>query len=388
MLGGDKCWGVVDNKCMKFVSYMALAYNDVLLEPRYSNVRGSDADTRVTLHEKLALKIPVLSSPMDTVTESGMAIALARVGGLGIIHRNLAPEDQMEQVRHVKSAEVENHERAAVDGEGRLLVGAAIGPGDEAVRSAQGLIDAGVDVICIDSAQGHSEYVIESVRKFKSLYSEFPLIAGNVATQEGALRLIKAGADILRVGIGPGAICTTRVVAGIGVPQLSAVIECVRCAKHMGVPVIADGGIKYSGDIVKALAGGASAVMLGSLLARTQEAPGDVVEEDGKSFKRYRGMGSVGAMVKGSAARYGQEGVDKKNLVAEGVEGLVPMTGTVEEYVHQLIGGVRAGMAYIGAATLEEMPRQARFIQMSAAGLVESHPHSLKITDGGRNYSG
>ena len=473
---------------------LGLTFDDVLLLPARSSVmpKGTDLSTRLTAGIKL--NIPLVSAAMDTVTEATLAIAMAREGGLGIIHRAMTPREQAQEVARVKKHEsgvitdpltispdeklsdavallarrgvscavvvssgrlvglltnrdlrflkdlgkkvstamttklvtarpgttLEQAERllqehrieklplvgrngelkglitvrdilnrrqypdACKDKAGRLRVGAAIGAGDEAVERAAELVKAGADLISLDSAHGHSANVLRTLKEVRRFGVE--VIAGNVATFEGARDLIRAGADAIKVGIGPGSICTTRIVSGVGVPQLTAVRDCVRAAKGK-VPVIADGGIKFSGDVTKALAAGADCVMLGTLLAGTEEAPGDIILYHGRSYKAYRGMGSVGAMEAGSKDRYGQSGVEKDKLVPEGIEGQVPYKGPVSAIVHQLTGGLRAGLGYCGCRNLAELRRKARFVRISGAGLKESHVHDVRVTKETPNYA-
>jgi len=476
-----------------------LTFDDVLLKPGASAVMPSEVDTRTRLTRRIELTIPIISSAMDTVTEARLAIAIAQDGGLGVIHRNLDPESQADQVRQVKKFESgmvvnpitispdatladvmelkrrfrisgipvvdgrgvlvgiitnrdvrfatelgqkvselmtkENlitvredvdrdearrllhrhrieklivvdddyrcvglitvtdmekaalHPNAAKDEQGRLRVAAATGTGEGGFRRAELLIDAGVDAVVVDTAHGHSIHVIEQVRRIKRLSNKVDVIAGNVATAEAVAALADVGADAVKIGIGPGSICTTRVVAGVGVPQLSAVVDCAAAGERHGLPVIADGGIKFSGDLAKALAAGASCAMIGSLLAGTDESPGEVYLYQGRSYKSYRGMGSVGAMARGSADRYFQQEVrDALKLVPEGVEGQVPYKGPVTTVVHQLVGGLRAAMGYTGAATLAEFRAKAQFIRVSGAGLRESHVHDVEITREAPNY--
>ena len=476
-----------------------ITFDDVLLEPAYSELLPSECDVSTRLTKNIRLNVPVMSSPMDTVTESDMAIALAQEGGIGIIHKNMTIEQQMLQVDRVKRSEhgvivdpvtlppeatvaqvreimdqrniggvpivsadgilrgimtrrdlrfldsetkliaevmtkdnlVTAHEhtdlvsaqrmllenkvekllliddeyrlkglitikdidknlrfpRASKDSRGRLRVGAAIGVGD--FLRAESLIKAGVDVLTVDSAHGHSKNVIETVRELKRRWS-IDVIAGNIASEEGARDLVKAGADAIKVGIGPGSICTTRIISGVGVPQLTAIANAVRGVGDSDIPIIADGGIRYSGDITKALAMGANIVMLGGLLAGLEESPGEMILYQGRSFKRYRGMGSLGAMVKGSSERYRQgssEGKDEaRKLVPEGVEGRVAFKGPLSSFLYQLVGGLRAGMGYLGAKTIPDL-RRARFIQISAASVRENHPHDIAITQEAPNYS-
>ncbi|HVB68522.1 MAG TPA: IMP dehydrogenase, partial [Acetobacteraceae bacterium] len=478
----------------------ALAFDDVLLVPTYSEVLPGATDTRTRLTREIALHIPLISAAMDTVTESDMAIAMAQLGGIGVIHKNLEPEAQAAQVRQVKKFEsgmvvnpltihpdqtladaqalmaghrisgvpvverdtgrlvgilthrdvrfatdpslrvyelmtrenlvtvtgdvgpeearrllhrhriekllvvdeayrcvglitvkdmdkAQAHPLANKDAMGRLRVAAATGVGPDGELRARALIGAGVDVIVVDTAHGHSAGVLAAVAAIKRASNAVQVIAGNVATPEGALALIEAGADAVKIGIGPGSICTTRVVAGVGVPQFSAVAETAAACRERGVPGIADGGMRTSGDIVKALAAGAECVMIGSLLAGTDEAPGEVFLYQGRSYKSYRGMGSIGAMARGSADRYFQQDIkDQLKLVPEGVEGRVGYKGPVSAVVHQLVGGVRAGMGYTGSATIPDLQRQARFRRVTGAGLRESHVHDVAVTREAPNY--
>jgi IMP dehydrogenase len=482
------------------IAYKGVTFDDVLLEPGYSELVPADTDVSTQLTRNIRLSMPILSSPMDTVTESDMAVAMAQEGGLGVIHKNMTPEAQALQVERVKRAEHgvivdpvtlppeataaqardimeekniggvpvtrdgkllgiltrrdlrflpstdtpvsevmtkvnlvtasedttleqaqrlllinkveklllvdENYQlkglitikdidknlrypRAAKDTRGRLRVGAAIGVGD--YERAALLIEKGVDVLCVDSAHGHSRNVIETVKELKRRWT-IDVVAGNVATTEGARDLVRAGADAVKVGIGPGSICTTRIIAGIGVPQLTAIANAVKATAGTDIPIIADGGIRYSGDITKALAAGAHCVMLGGLLAGLDESPGEVVLFQGRRFKRYRGMGSLGAMVKGSSERYRQsshdDGKGPSKLVPEGVEGRVAYKGSLPVLLYQLIGGLRAGMGYCGVRTIAELRTEARFIQVSPATVRESHPHDITIVEEAPNYSG
>jgi IMP dehydrogenase len=472
-----------------------LTFDDVLLLPARSGVLPAQADTKTCLSRTIDLNIPVVSAAMDTVTESRLAIALAREGGIGIIHRNMPIERQAEEVDRVKRSEsgmivdpvtMEPEQRicealdvmkrfrisgvpvtrnrrlvgiltnrdlrfetnldqaignvmtkdnlitvpvgttleeaeqilhqhrvekllvvdddyilkglitvkdiqkklkypdAAKDSQGRLRVGAAIGAGPDFLERAEELVRRKVDVLAVDTAHGHSERVLEVVRTVKQRMPDVPLLAGNVATYEGARDLIALGADGVKVGMGPGSICTTRVVSGAGVPQITAISECSRATREAGVPLIADGGIKYSGDVTKAIAAGADCVMIGSLLAGTEESPGETILYQGRIFKSYRGMGSTSAMAIGSADRYGQQANSK--LVPEGIEGRVPSKGPLSELVFQLVGGLKAGMGYCGAATIKELQEKARFLRVSPAGLRESHVHDVIITKEAPNY--
>ncbi len=342
-----------------------LTYDDVLLLPNYSEITPSHTKIDTQLTAKIPLKLPIVASPMDTVCEERMAEAIAKLGGYGIIHRNLKIADQAAQLKNVLDK--------------GLLAGAAVGVGSDFQERIEALAAVGAREICIDSAHGHTKHVIEAVTTIKKKYPRIEVIAGNVATYDGAAALFQAGASAVKVGMGPGSICTTRLVSGMGVPQLTAVVEGVRAAKKFHGYIIADGGIKAGGDIVKALAAGASSVMLGSLLATVDESPGEVMKIEGKLYKNYRGMGSRAAMKKGSAERYGQDPhtVNDKKLVPEGIEALVEYQGTLEYQLDQLVGGLRAGMAYLGAANLKELQEKAHFIQITAAGWSESKPHSV-----------
>ena len=476
-----------------------LTFDDVLMKPGASSVLPGEVSTKTRITRDIQLSIPIISAAMDTVTEARLAIAMAQAGGLGVIHKNLEPDQQAEQVRQVKRFEsgmvinpitirpdatlgdlmrlkerhrisgipvvdargtlvgivtnrdvrfatdpkikvaelmtkdnlvtvgegvereeatrllnkykieklivvdadykcvglitvtdmekAAHHPHAAKDEQGRLRVAAATGTGDKGFARAELLIDAGVDLVVVDTAHGHSIHVIDQVKRIKKLSNKVQIIAGNVATGEATAALIDAGADAVKIGIGPGSICTTRIVAGVGVPQLSAIMDCADAAAKAGVPVIADGGIKYSGDLAKALAAGAGVAMIGSLLAGTDESPGEVFLYQGRSYKSYRGMGSVGAMARGSADRYFQQEVKEElKLVPEGIEGQVPHKGQVSAVLHQLVGGLRAAMGYVGAATIAELQSRAQFIRITNAGLRESHPHDVMVTREAPNY--
>ena len=472
-----------------------LTFDDVMLVPAYSEVLPAEADVRSRFTRTIELNIPVVSAAMDSVTEARSAITMARQGGIGIIHKNLAIEDQADQVDRVKRAEsaiilnpvtvrpsqslrealgvmrehdvsgvpvvegttavgiltsrdirfeknldqpvsalmttelvtvppgcqpddarvllhkhriekllvvdsgklvglitikdllqAERNPLANKDERGRLRVGAAIGPGADREKRAEALLGAGVDVLVVDTAHGHHKGVIDAVRETKKRYPHVQVVGGNIATADAAQALIDAGADAIKVGIGPGSICTTRIVAGIGVPQVTAIADCVEVADRSGVPVIADGGIKYSGEVVKALAAGASCVMIGSLFAGTDESPGELVLYQGRSYKVYRGMGSLGAMKKGSRDRYGQGGTADEKLVPEGIEGRVPHRGSLASILAQLVGGLRAGMGYTGSRTVADLKNNAKFIRISSAGLRESHVHDVIITEEAPNY--
>jgi IMP dehydrogenase len=480
-------------------AFEALTFDDVLLLPGYSQVLPRDVDVRTRLTRNIQLNIPLMSAGMDTVTEARMAIAMAREGGVGVIHKNMSVENQASEVDKVKRSEhgviidpiflspdhqvsdalemmsryrisgvpivreggylvgiltnrdlrfeerfdrpihevmtrdnlvtapegttldeakkilgrhrieklplvddkgrlrglitIKDIEKArkfpnaAKDGNGRLLVAAAVSVGEGTLERVEALVAARADVIVVDSAHGHSEGVLQTVRRIKGAFPDLDVVGGNVATREGALALIDAGVDAVKVGVGPGSICTTRIVAGIGVPQVSAVWEAYQAAREHDVPIIADGGIRWSGDIAKALAAGASSVMIGSLFAGTEESPGDMEIFKGRSFKVYRGMGSLGAMKQGSGDRYFQDDLDVEKLVPEGIEGRVPYRGSVADTAYQLIGGIRAGMGYCGAPNLQALRDSARFVRITGAGLTESHPHDVQITKEAPNYS-
>lgn len=370
----------------KIVPHEALTFDDILLLPGFADFKRGDVSLRTKLHDNLILPVPVISSPMDTVTEAEMAIAMAMSGGLGVIHRNLPVARQAAMVQSVKSVSG-NGAMSAVDGDSKLMVAAAVGPGGDLIERVSALAEAGADLIVCDSAHGYSSFIIEAVKRIKKDFEKIPVMAGNVATFDGAKALIGAGADIIRVGMGPGSICTTRIITGMGVPQISAVAACVRATEGTKVTVVADGGIRQIGDIAKALAFGASAVMLGSLLARYDEAPGEVVTVNGRKMKSYRGMGSVAAMKKGGAERYGQKrDTDEKKLIAEGVEGFVEYQGTVADFLFQVDGSLRSSLYYIGARTIPEFFEKTRVIKISNAGLLESHPHDVIIKSPGGNY--
>lgn len=479
----------------------SLTFDDVLLKPSFSKVLPADASVKTRLTKKIFLETPIISSAMDTVTESRLAIAMAQSGGLGCIHKNLSIKEQSDEVKKVKKFEsgvvidpvtitpeeslgdalllmkthgisgipvvksggkklvgiltnrdvrfatdkkqsvkelmtkenlitaragvsksdarlllhknkieriiltdangncvglmtgkdiekTKQFPHASKDEEGRLLVAAATGVGKDGIKRAESLIEAGADVVVIDTAHGHSAGVIQTVRELKKLYPKQDFIAGNIATSEAAKALIDAGADAVKVGIGPGSICTTRIVAGVGVPQLSALLDVVEYCDRAKIPVISDGGIRFSGDLAKAIAAGASCVMLGGLLAGTEETPGEIVLFKGRSYKVYRGMGSLGAMARGSADRYFQQDVsDKMKLVPEGVEGRVAYKGAASDVLHQLIGGLKSAMGYTGNGTIEEMRKNCTFVRITNSGLRESHPHSITITSEAPNYT-
>lgn len=371
----------------KILEKDALTFDDVLLVPQYSEITPDMADVSTKLTNTFKMNVPFLSAAMDTVSEHKLVTALALAGGLGVIHKNMSIADQAKEVEMVKNYEFDNekNKRALIDKKGRLCVGAAIGVTADMMNRVHALMDAGVDVFVLDSAHGDSKNIINAIKNLRLEYPNMELIAGNVATYEGALDLMKAGASAVKVGMGPGSICTTRIIAGIGVPQLQAVMDCARASKEMNVPIIADGGIKYSGDVVKALAAGANTVMLGGLFATCEEAPGDIFESNGKKYRTYRGMGSIEAMAKGSTDRYFQTG--HKKFVAEGVQGIVEVKTTVEELVFQLVGGLKAGMGYCGSKDIPTLQEKGTFIKITNNALLESHPHDISIDKGEPNYS-
>jgi IMP dehydrogenase len=364
---------------------MGLTFDDVLLIPQYSEILPGDASVVSRYSRHITLNTPVVSAAMDTVTEDRMAVAIALEGGIGVVHRNQAPERQAEQVAAVKAAAVPADSALAnVDPRGRLRVSAAVGVGADSVARAEALVRAGVDALVVDTAHGHTRNVIEALRRYRASYGDsIDILAGNVATPEGTAALIEAGADGVKVGIGPGSICTTRIVAGVGVPQLTAIMMCAAVAHDHDVPIVGDGGIRYSGDIVKALAAGADSVMLGRLLAVAEESPGESERVGGRVMKEYRGMGSLGAMSAGSD-RYPQ--VDRHKLVPEGVEARLSVEGPLGEILYQLIGGVRAGMTYCGAESIADLRIKARFVQLTQSGQIESHPHDIELARSAPNY--
>lgn len=373
----------------KFVK-KGLTFDDVLLIPAESHVLPNETDLSVQLADNIKLNVPIISAGMDTVTESAMAIAMSRQGGMGVIHKNMSIEDQATQVLEVKAAgkaDEKKYLHASSDEAGRPLVAAAVGVTSDTFDRANALLQAGADAIVIDTAHGHSAGVLRKIAEIREHFPDATLIAGNVATGEGTKALFDAGVDVVKVGIGPGSICTTRVVAGVGVPQITAIYDAATVARVYGKHIIADGGIKYSGDIVKALAAGGNAVMLGSMLSGTDETPGEVIEDNGKKYKSYRGMGSLSAMSNGSADRYFQGGVNEANkLVPEGIEARVEYKGSVENIIFQMVGGLRSGMGYVGAPTIEALTENAQFIQITNAGLIESHPHDVQMTKMAPNY--
>jgi len=352
----------------------ALTFDDVTLAPKYSEILPSEVDTSIKLTDNLKLKIPILSSAMDTVTESRMAIAIAKAGGIGVIHRNLSIRKQIYEIKKVKRQ--------------RLLVGAAVGAGPQELQRAKEILKEDLDLIVVDTAHGHTKKVSEIVKLIKKIKNKkTALCAGNIATPEAAKFLLKLGVDIIKVGIGPGSICTTRLIAGIGVPQLSAILSVRNGIRNKNVKIIADGGIKYSGDLAKAFAAGADAVMIGSLFAGSDEAPGKIIKKGGKLFKRFRGMGSVGAMNKGSADRYFQlKQKDMSKYVPEGVEGYAKYKGNIVDIVYKLIGGLRSSMGYLGSKQIEYLRNKPKFIKITKAGFYESMVHNVDIVKSDVKY--
>ena len=379
----------MSNWSTKFVKE-GLTFDDVLLIPAESHVLPNEVNLHTELAPNLKLKIPLISAGMDTVTEGAMVIAMALQGGLGVIHKNMSINAQAGEVANVKNVIVPSDvSKAAVDENNRLLVAAAIGVTSDTFERAEALLENGADAIVIDTAHGHSAGVLRKIKEIRDHFPNVTLIAGNIATGDAARALFDAGVDVVKVGIGPGSICTTRVVAGVGVPQITAIYDAATAAREYHKPIIADGGMKYSGDIVKALAAGGNAVMLGSMLSGTTEAPGEIFESDGEKYKTYRGMGSVGAMAQahGSSDRYFQGGVNEANkLVPEGVEARVEYKGDVSDIIFQIIGGLRSGMGYVGASTISELIENAQFVKITNAGLRESHPHDVQITKKAPNY--
>lgn len=384
---------MTNNNFPNKIVQQGITFDDVLLIPGYSDFKREDISLKTKITNLIELDTPFVSAPMDTVTEFQLAIALAKFGGIGIIHRNLTINQQSNNVQKVKNE--------------KLLVGAAIGASQRSLERASALINAGVDIIVIDSAHGYTDLNIQTIKQLKQTFPHLQIVAGNVSTYEGARSLIGAGADGLRVGMGPGAICTTRIISGMGVPQISAILETSRAAREANIPIIADGGIKYSGDIVKALAAGASTVMMGSFFASCEEAPGEHIElstdqvpsrfksivkrnKNTYLFKSYRGMGSIGAMQKGmeikSEDEFHGKSYQDRVLVAEGVEGLVPVNGPVKTVIDQAIGGIKSGMYYVGTKSIPQLQEQGKFIQITQASLTESHPHDILVTNAGKNY--
>ncbi len=366
-----------------------LTFDDVLLIPGKSDFSKEQTDISTKLNKNIKLNIPIIAAPMDKVCENEMAISLAQNGALGVIHRNQSIEKQIKQVNKVKNSKIQNSNIASIDKNNKLLVGAATGPTGDFEKRVNALIKANINIIVIDTAQGYSTLLPKAIAYIKTNFPEIIVMAGNVATYDGAKFLIEAGADILRVGMGPGSICSTRIVTGMGVPQLTAVMEAVKAVKDTGtnVAVIADGGIKQTGDMAKALGMGANAVMVGSLLSGYDQSPGEIVEVKGKNYKIYRGMGSSSAVSEGSE-RYGQKNIkDKSQIISEGIEGLVKYKGNVEKFLYQVKGSLKSSFFYIGGRNLKRFQEKAQFMRVTGAGMKESHPHSIAITETGGNYS-
>lgn len=354
------------------IAIEGLTFDDVLLIPSYSEVLPREVNLKGRFSRNVTLDIPVVSAAMDTVTEAAMAIAVAGEGGIGVIHKNMSIQAQAEQVHTVK--------------EKGLRVAAGIGITPDALDRVKALVEQGVDAVVLDSAHGHSKGVIEKLKEIKAAFPQLDVVVGNIATAAAARDLAEAGADGIKVGIGPGSICTTRIVAGVGVPQLTAIFECAKEAHKYGIPIIADGGLRYSGDVVKALAAGGDCVMCGSMFAGSEEAPGETIEENGCKYKAYRGMGSLDAMAAGSKDRYFQSGTETKKLVPEGIVGRVAYKGSVKDTIFQLMGGLRSGMGYCGARCITDL-QNAKFTRVTASGMTESHPHDITITKKAPNYS-
>ncbi|MEA5018000.1 MAG: IMP dehydrogenase [Erysipelotrichaceae bacterium] len=365
-------------------------FDDVLLVPAFSKVVPAKVKLKTQLTSNIKLNIPICAAAMDTVCEETMALALAKLGGIGFIHKNMTSSDQADMVVRIKSLQVDQKDtEAALDNKGRYLVGAAVGVSDQMIERVDALVAAEVDIISVDSAHGHSQGVIDAVRQIRQKYPQLDIVGGNIVTAQGAIDLFYAGANVVKVGVGPGSICTTRVVAGVGVPQLTAVNDVFQVAKTYGIGVIADGGIKLSGDIVKALAAGSDCVMLGGLLAGCDEAPGEVITINDKAYKSYVGMGSLSAMKRGSSDRYFQGGKKElSKLVPEGIEAMVPYKGSVVDVVYQMMGGLRSGMGYCGCETVSDLKDKASFVSISNAGLRESHPHDVENIQEAPNYNG
>ena len=366
----------------------AITFDDVLLQPNRTDSSRRNISLETVLHEKIKLKLPVISSPMDTVTGSEMAIAMSQAGGLGVIHRNMDVADQVKEIQKVKDTKVEDTETASLDANGKYLVAAAVGVSGTFVDDVQLMVDAGVDAVVFDTAHGHCYYIVDGVKDIRTKFPDLVIIAGNITTYEAAKELHEAGADILRVGMGPGSICTTRIVTGIGVPQLTAVAEVARYARENDLTLIADGGIKQIGDMAKALGYGAHAVMLGSMLAGFEQSLGEVVEVDGLKYKSYRGMGSSDAMDAGSANRYGQEGKKRKARVTEGVSAMVSYKGDIVDFLEQIRGGLVSSYYYVGALSTDEFYTKARFARITPAGMSESHPHTITNIQSEASYLG
>lgn len=364
-------------------------FDDVLLVPAFSKVVPAAVDLKTRLTQKIILNIPVASAAMDTVTEELMARKLALLGGIGFIHKNLDIETQAAMVKAVKEFKIpKEYENACVDQVGRLIVGAAVGVGANSLERVKALVTAGVDIVAVDSAHGHSLGVMNTVKEIRQAFPDLDIVGGNVVTAQAAIDLIYSGATCIKVGVGPGSICTTRVVSGVGVPQLTAINDVWQVARTYKIGIIADGGIKLSGDIVKAIAAGADVVMLGGLLAGSEESPGEVFEIDGVKVKSYEGMGSLSAMQRGSSDRYFQGGQsDLNKLVPEGIEATIPYRGSIDHVLYQMMGGLRSGMGYCGCKNIRKLKDNAHFIKITNAGLHESHPHDVQNVQEAPNYN-
>lgn len=364
-------------------------FDDVLLVPAFSKVVPAEVEIKTRLTQKIVLNMPICSAAMDTVTEQAMALKMALLGGIGFIHKNMTKEEQAAMVKFVKDHPIDqSYDQACVDSAGRLVVGAAVGVSPNTLERVHDLVAAGVDIIAVDSAHGHSLGVMNTVKAIREVYPEIDIVGGNVVTAQAAMDLIYAGATCIKVGVGPGSICTTRVISGVGVPQLTAVNDVWQVARTYKIGVIADGGIKLSGDIVKAIAAGADCVMLGGLLAGSEEAPGEVFEVNGKLVKAYVGMGSLTAMQRGSSDRYFQGGqADLKKLVPEGIEATIAYQGKIDNVIYQMLGGLRSGMGYCGCKNIRKLKDNAHFIKITGAGLHESHPHDVENVKEAPNYN-
>lgn len=382
------------------LQFEGLTFDDVLLLPAYSEVLPRDVDISSRFTRNIRINTPIVSAAMDTVTEADLAIAIAREGGIGVIHKNMTIEEQAAQVKKDENGKLiglvtykditkaKDRPNSCKDDRGRLRVAAAAGIASNTLERVEALVQAGVDAIAIDTAHGHTKAVISTLREIKKHFSGIDVVAGNIGTADAARRLVDEGADAVKVGIGPGSICTTRIIAGVGVPQLSAIYNVAKAVEGSGVPVIADGGIRYSGDIVKAIAAGADSIMAGSLFAGVEESPGETIIFNGRKFKSYRGMGSLEAMQQGSKDRYFQDMEDDVNkLVPEGIAARVAYKGTLSEVIYQFTGGLRSGMGYCGAPDIETLKKESRFVRITNAGIVESHPHDVTITREAPNYS-
>lgn len=372
----------------KILEQEAITFDDVLILPNYTTFPREAPQLEVELHEKIKLKLPITSSPMDKVTEAATAITMAKNGGLGFVHRSLSVEAQAQIISEVKNYSDFDSNSSAIDQIGKLLVAAAVGVGNDFKERVEKLVENKVDAIVVDTAHGYAEYILKGLKYIKEKFPHIVVVSGNIATYDGAKACIEYGADILRVGMGPGSICTTRIISGTGVPQLTAVSEAVRATEGTSVSVIADGGIRQAGDIAKAFAFGAKAVMLGSLLAGFDESPGEIVTKNDQKFKIYRGMGSISAMKKGSAERYGQQADDaESNMIAEGVESLVEYKGKMQDYLNQLSGSIKSAFYYQGAIDMNEFYKKSKCVKISSASRVENHPHIGNVTNAGSNYN-